>query len=341
MVNNRLRFFGGLCFSLCAGAAVHAQGGVQAPTESVAPLVAVYGLAKDDQLNVRASASPVAMVIARLPNGALVKNLGCTTVGGNLWCKIVSPENALVKGWTPGRYIMGASAAEGAAPADADEQAAGAQESAAATDAGTSILDAKEIPPLDDPKKAAKADDALPVEAYVDLPSARKEVAAPDAAATMATGAVVTPPAEAAGGEKQDAAAPEAAPQEEPASPASAPVPEARPDAEQVASVEPPQAGKAVQAAASQEDGEIPCARYRGQPMARCVAHVVRTGAGQAVVTVTWPDGGSRAIRFDGGKVEGSDSSAPLQLSREVDLNMIRIGKAERFEITDSFAFGE
>lgn len=86
--------------------------------------------------------------------------------------------------------------------------------------------------------------------------------------------------------------------------------------------------------------GEIPCARYYGQPMTQCVARVKRVGDGSAMVTVAWPDGGQRVILFIDGRADNSDSPETLTYTREADLNMIRVGKAERFEIPDTLPFG-
>ena len=86
--------------------------------------------------------------------------------------------------------------------------------------------------------------------------------------------------------------------------------------------------------------GDIPCARYYGQPMTHCSAAVKRGEDGEATVTVTWPDGGQRVILFTNGRADNSDSPDPLTYTREADLNMIRVGKSERFEIPDSLPFG-
>jgi hypothetical protein len=86
--------------------------------------------------------------------------------------------------------------------------------------------------------------------------------------------------------------------------------------------------------------GQIPCARYYGQPMTQCVARVKRVGDGSAMVTVAWPDGGQRVILFIDGRADNSDSPETLTYTREADLNMIRVGKAERFEIPDALPFG-
>lgn len=87
--------------------------------------------------------------------------------------------------------------------------------------------------------------------------------------------------------------------------------------------------------------GEIPCARYVGQPMTRCQAGVRREGTGKADVTVTWPDGGTRVIGFYDGKPAGANARGEFRFTREGDLNMIRVGVSERFEITDGLAFGD
>ena len=56
---------------------------------------------------------------------------------------------------------------------------------------------------------------------------------------------------------------------------------------------------------------------------------------------MTWPDGGERVIRFRGGQPEGANSRGEFRFTREGDLNLIRIGVSERFEIPDAVPFGE
>ncbi|WP_245279006.1 SH3 domain-containing protein [Mesorhizobium loti] len=122
------------------------------------------------------------------------------------------------------------------------------------------------------------------------------------------------------------------------------PVPTPRPDSkaeepaidpQTVARVEP------TQVHAPDATGEIPCARYVGQPMARCAVSVVRSGGDKADITVTWPDGGTRVISFYAGQPAGSNSRSDFRFTREGTLNMIRVGVAERFEITDQLALGD
>lgn len=197
----------------------------------------VEGLAIDDELNLRATASATGMLIGRLPNGAMVRNLGCAETGGAVWCKVADPQAKGMEGWAAGRYLVG----EPSGPATAET--------------------AGEAP------AAPKADGIAP------------EVAA------------LLPQAD----------------------------PETRIDA----------------------TADIPCAREFGQPMRMCTAQIRRGEVvGSAEVTVMWPDGGMRVITFKGGKAEASDSADEFRAAREADLNLIRVGKGERFEITDAIAFG-
>ncbi len=85
----------------------------------------------------------------------------------------------------------------------------------------------------------------------------------------------------------------------------------------------------------------IPCARYVGQPMTRCEAKVVRSGGGNADVTVFWPDGGKRVLQFRDGTPEGANTLQDFRFTREADLNMIRVGVGERFEILDAIPMGQ
>lgn len=87
--------------------------------------------------------------------------------------------------------------------------------------------------------------------------------------------------------------------------------------------------------------GELPCARYIGQPMTGCAASVVRMDGGKADVTVTWPDGGTRVISFSAGLPAGSNASGEFRFTREGSLSIVRVGVSERFEITDALAFGD
>lgn len=66
----------------------------------------VVGLAPDDLLNLRATASATGMTIGRLSVGATVKNLGCAEVGKYRWCKVGDLDNQNVQGWAAARYLQ-------------------------------------------------------------------------------------------------------------------------------------------------------------------------------------------------------------------------------------------
>ncbi|RWB21271.1 MAG: SH3 domain-containing protein [Mesorhizobium sp.] len=70
------------------------------------PIISIIGgLAPDDLLNIRATASPSGKTTARLPNGAAVKNFGCNIVNGYPWCKVGDTQDAHIVGWAPARYL--------------------------------------------------------------------------------------------------------------------------------------------------------------------------------------------------------------------------------------------
>lgn len=387
----------------------------------------VYGLANGDLLNVRATPSPVGLVLGRLPNGAPINTQGCRDVNGYSWCKVEDPENPAMTGWTPARYLQPASMS-----GSFDELAADADTAAAPVTAAGAVPVSPD--PLDDitagangenlfvpggPPEAASAqpgtgngaaevsvaslpdgaDDApAPVAVPLDL-SARLGEHGGQAAETggktadigtegaqaiaraaiedayglafaarenPTTGATPDPQGSeplAAGIDEprpaisEDIPLPTARPGDDPAiaapeAPSSQPL-ESRPvvekaRAEPVQTPEPAPAGQRLamvepvpEAARQAVAGEIPCARYLGQPMTRCAVAIVRSAADAAEVTVSWPDGGSRIVSFREGKPSGADARGEFRFTREGGLNMIRVGAAERFEITDSLAFGD
>lgn len=65
----------------------------------------VTGLATGDTLNVRSKASTSGTVIARLSQGAKVRNLGCERIGTTRWCQIRTTGGVDVTGWVNGRYL--------------------------------------------------------------------------------------------------------------------------------------------------------------------------------------------------------------------------------------------
>lgn len=207
-----------------------------APADAGGGFLVVQGIAEGDLLNIREAASATGKLVGRLPNGAALRNHGCSETNGVKWCKVESAEDASVAGWAPARYLVDVPMAD-----------------VGAADTGT------EVAPTETPEQQA---------------------------------AVTSTPAE---------------------------VPPLAPDGATT---------------------EIPCSRYYGKPMSMCAAIVQRGNDGEATVTVTWPDGGERVINFRNGRADTSDSAEPVSWTREADLNMIRIGKAERFEIPDALPFG-
>ncbi|RUV60314.1 SH3 domain-containing protein, partial [Mesorhizobium sp. M5C.F.Ca.IN.020.14.1.1] len=88
-----------------------------------APIVSIVtDLAPGDLLNVRATASAMGKIKARLPNGTSVNNLGCNDVNGYRWCKVAETDNPQLTGWAPARYL---NPDNPAAVSDADAETTG------------------------------------------------------------------------------------------------------------------------------------------------------------------------------------------------------------------------
>ncbi|PBB25077.1 peptide-binding protein [Mesorhizobium sp. WSM4308] len=289
---------------------------VPAHAEETPFISVVTGLAPDDLLNVRAKPSATGKTEARLAAGASVRNLGCNDIDGHPWCK-VETDNPKASGWAPARYLVPVNPAT--VPVDQ------------AADGGA----APDAPPPAQPDLTARLGGA----AHPDTPEApvksAAEIAMQDAYG-LALAANETPPTGEIPALAQDAAA------DSGSAAGSLPVPTPRPDGAapavdtQTVAELPPQPTSLAQGGGV----EIPCARYVGQPMQRCAAAIVHKGADKADITVTWPDGGTRLISFYAGLPAGSDTKGDFRFTREGSLSMIRIGVSERFEITDTVAFG-
>ncbi|MER8486604.1 SH3 domain-containing protein [Mesorhizobium sp. M1322] len=283
-----------------------------AKAEEASVVSIVTDLAPGDLLNIRATASAMGKIKARLPNGTSVNNLGCNDVNGYRWCKVAEIDNPQLTGWAPARYL---NPENPVAVSDADTDPTGES----ATPAAEALNPATADQPLPDltarlgatgPETTTTAADAIGRAAIED--AYRLALAASENPST---------------GERP---APAAA--EEPIRKRS--VNTAPPaNAQAVARLQPP--GRPAPALGARN--EIPCARYVGQPMTSCKAGVVHTG-GKAEVTVTWPDGGTRVISFQAGRPAGSNASGEFRYTREGSLNIIRVGVSERFEITDQLA---
>ncbi|MCB1420263.1 MAG: hypothetical protein KDJ74_15170 [Notoacmeibacter sp.] len=91
--------------------------------------------------------------------------------------------------------------------------------------------------------------------------------------------------------------------------------------------------------------GEVGCAREAGQPMGRCNFGVNREGNGNGMITVFWPDGGTRIIYFEMNTPTSYDQSqadggAEMTVSRDdTYLYTVTIGD-QRFEIPEAVMAG-
>ncbi|MFZ4688248.1 MAG: hypothetical protein ACOYLS_03315 [Polymorphobacter sp.] len=85
---------------------------------------------------------------------------------------------------------------------------------------------------------------------------------------------------------------------------------------------------------------DIPCVTAVGGKGGACKAGVVRRGKADATVEIRTPDGGQRKLFFTAGRATGSDASASFKVSREGDVQTIRIGAVEVYRIVDAFIIG-
>lgn len=65
----------------------------------------VSGVASDDTLNIRSGPGTSHGVVARAPNGAVFRNLGCRGSGTSRWCHLETPDGR-VTGWASGRFLV-------------------------------------------------------------------------------------------------------------------------------------------------------------------------------------------------------------------------------------------
>ena len=65
----------------------------------------VAGLDPGDKLNLRAGPSTDAAVLARFPEGTILRNRGCKMTGTRRWCDVEARDDATVRGWVSGRYL--------------------------------------------------------------------------------------------------------------------------------------------------------------------------------------------------------------------------------------------
>ena len=85
---------------------------------------------------------------------------------------------------------------------------------------------------------------------------------------------------------------------------------------------------------------EVPCITAADAPKGRCKAGVMLMAGGEATVELQTPDGGQRHIYFKNGRPDSSDADAPMRATRQGDVNIIRIGTVEVYEIPYAFVVG-
>ncbi len=66
---------------------------------------AVAGVSSGDPLNIRRTPSAQGQILARLRNGAVLRNRGCRMNGQTRWCRVESRDGK-VSGWAAGRYLV-------------------------------------------------------------------------------------------------------------------------------------------------------------------------------------------------------------------------------------------
>lgn len=90
--------------------------------------------------------------------------------------------------------------------------------------------------------------------------------------------------------------------------------------------------------------GELPCKTSAAEPLEQCDFGVRRESGGNAIVTITKPDGSSRTITFENGEPTGYDMNPgdPGDFAGSADggLFVVTIGP-ERYEIRDIVVFGD
>lgn len=76
----------------------------------------VTGVGADDTLNLRKSPSAKAPILAKFPDGTMLRNKGCRIDDNIRWCLVELPDDPSVQGWVAGRYLR-----ESAGPAAATD----------------------------------------------------------------------------------------------------------------------------------------------------------------------------------------------------------------------------
>ena len=65
----------------------------------------VRNVAADDNLNIRREPNARAGIAGMVPNGTVLRNLGCRRTGNSRWCRVGSLADDGVDGWVNGRFL--------------------------------------------------------------------------------------------------------------------------------------------------------------------------------------------------------------------------------------------
>ena len=79
---------------------------IAATPVAAASLAEVTGVEDGDMLKLRSGPGMGYSVVVGLPNGTMVRNHGCTRVGGTPWCKISLKDVRALQGYVSGHYLM-------------------------------------------------------------------------------------------------------------------------------------------------------------------------------------------------------------------------------------------
>lgn len=109
-------------------------------------------------LNIRSAPSTGASVLIALPDGTVLRNLGCREAEDRVWCEVAQPDGDGVRGWAAGSFLIESAYVD---PAAAPAAAAETPEVTAEATPATQTTEAADMPATADAADAANATDAL------------------------------------------------------------------------------------------------------------------------------------------------------------------------------------
>ncbi|MCY1704675.1 SH3 domain-containing protein [Pannonibacter sp. SL95] len=273
----------------------------------------VTGLQPGDRLNMRAGPGQRFAVLEELPNGTLLRNLGCEAGGQTEWCKVALGNDEGISGWVNRRFIaeVRTSPAQPPQPAPqpdfADGLAGGPDYWMVTGLSGADTLNMRSAPGAGNPVVGQLANGMV-------VRNLGCRMAGGGRWCQIATGLDERMTGWVSGRFLVEAGSPAG-----PGAPV--PVQPQRP--------RPPQ----------EITGLLPCATALGQPTGTCPFRAQRGEPGNAAVWISLPSGRERFIEFRGGRVVATDPGLSFAAERVGDLTLIRIG-GERYEIADALPFG-